>query len=168
MAVFRGSTQGRYMSRVERRPRVSAGPLSQGQAAFPRTILRRTTTKVIAWTEEAPVMTHEEAVSTLAAERYLLNEMTETDRQTFEEHYFDCEVCADDMRSTAAMLQGAKAGYAGTGTTTTTAATATGTAPAAGTPTTKASSNVVPMIPKPPSSRPVWYRAATLPWAAAA
>jgi hypothetical protein len=95
-------------------------------------------------------------VSTLAAERYLLNEMTEKDRLTFEEHFFDCEVCADEMRSAAAMLQGVKAGYAGT-----TAATAA-TMPA------KSSSRVVPMVPKPPSSRPIWYRTAVLPWAAAA
>src|SRR5262245_5253630 len=114
-------------------------------------------------------MTHEEAVSTLAAERYLLNEMTDGDRHTFEEHFFDCEVCADDMRSAAAMLQGAKAGYAGSGTTTaTTTATASADAPAAGTTTAKPSGRVVPMVPKPPSSRPGWYRSVTLPWAAAA
>jgi hypothetical protein len=111
-------------------------------------------------------MTHEEAVSTLAAERYLLNEMTEQDRQTFEDHFFDCEVCADDMRSAAAMLQGAKVGYAGAGATATDATTTA--RPAAGTTTATSSGRVVPMIPKPPSSRPIWYRTAKLPWAAAA
>jgi hypothetical protein len=111
-------------------------------------------------------VTHEEAVSTLAAERYLLNEMTERDRLTFEEHFFDCEVCADEMRSAAAMLQGAKAGFAGTMTTTSKPATAA--APPAATTTAKPSGRVVPMVPKMPSSRPVWYRTAALPWAAAA
>jgi hypothetical protein len=116
-------------------------------------------------------MTHEEAVSTLAAERYLLNEMTDQDRQTFEEHFFDCEVCADDMRSVAAMLQGAKAGFAGTGSkavATTTASTTTAAPTTTATDATKPSGRVVPLIPKPPSNRPVWYRAAALPWAAAA
>jgi hypothetical protein len=108
-------------------------------------------------------MTHEEAVSSLAAERYLLNEMTERDRQTFEEHFFDCEVCADEMRSAAAMLQGAKAGFAGTGTKAAGATTATPETPRA-----KAPGRVVPMVPKMPSSSPVWYRAATVPWAIAA
>jgi anti-sigma factor RsiW len=104
-------------------------------------------------------MTHEEAVSTLAAERYLLNEMTDQDRQTFEEHFFDCEVCADDMRSVAAMLQAVA---------TTTASTTTAAPTTTATDATKPSGRVVPLIPKPPSNRPVWYRAAALPWAAAA
>jgi hypothetical protein len=111
-------------------------------------------------------MTHEEAVSTLAAERYLLNEMTERDRLTFEEHYFDCEVCADDMRSAAAMLQGVKAGFAGTGTKAATTTTATSTTTA--TPSEKPAGRVVPMVPKMPSNRPVWYRAGAVPWAIAA
>ena len=58
-------------------------------------------------------MTHQEAVETLAAERYLLNELSAADREAFEAHYFSCEECAADLRSTAAMLQGAKEGLAG-------------------------------------------------------
>ena len=58
-------------------------------------------------------MTHQEAIDTLAAERYLLDEMPADERSAFEEHFFDCEVCADDMRSAAALLQGTKAGFAG-------------------------------------------------------
>ena len=43
-------------------------------------------------------MTHQRAVSTLAAERYLLDEMSEIERMAFEEHYFDCADCADEVR----------------------------------------------------------------------
>jgi hypothetical protein len=61
-------------------------------------------------------MTHQEAIDTLAAERYLLDEMRPDERSAFEEHFFDCDACADDMRSAAAMLQGTRAGFAGPGT----------------------------------------------------
>src|SRR6266481_4099882 len=57
-------------------------------------------------------MTHQEAVDTLAVERYLLDEMSDEHRQTFEEHYFQCETCADDLRIATAMLQGAREGFA--------------------------------------------------------
>jgi hypothetical protein len=43
-------------------------------------------------------MTHENAVETMAAERYLLDEMSELERHTFEEHFFDCSECAEEMR----------------------------------------------------------------------
>lgn len=42
-------------------------------------------------------MEHSEAVETLAAERYLLGEMTPEDRDAFEEHFFGCSVCAADV-----------------------------------------------------------------------
>jgi len=60
-------------------------------------------------------MTHQQAIDTLAAERYLLDEMRPDERSAFEEHFFDCDDCADDMRSAAALLQGTKAGFAGPG-----------------------------------------------------
>jgi hypothetical protein len=44
-------------------------------------------------------MEHEKAVETKASERYLLDEMTEAERLEFEEHYFECEACAEDVRS---------------------------------------------------------------------
>ena len=91
-------------------------------------------------------MTHQEAVESLAAERYLLDDMSSLDRQAFEDHFFSCELCADDMRVAAAMFKGAKAGFAGG------AATA----------------QVVPMVPRSAVKAPVWYRSAALPWAAAA
>jgi len=55
-------------------------------------------------------MTHEEAVSTLASERYLLEEMSEPERETFEEHYFSCVECADDVRAGGVMRDGVRAG----------------------------------------------------------
>ena len=55
-------------------------------------------------------MTHEQAVSTFASERYLLEEMTEPERTVFEEHYFSCVDCADDVRMGAVMSDGARAG----------------------------------------------------------
>lgn len=55
-------------------------------------------------------MTHEQALSTFASERYLLDEMTEPERETFEEHYFSCPDCADDVRAGAVMQEGARAG----------------------------------------------------------
>ena len=92
-------------------------------------------------------MTHQEAVDTLAAERYLLDEMSDEHRQTFEEHYFECAVCADDLRAATAMLQGAKAGFAGV----------------------SASDNVVTMPPRHSVTRKaLWYQSVALPWAAAA
>jgi hypothetical protein len=55
-------------------------------------------------------MTHEQAVSTFASERYLLEEMNEPERTVFEEHYFSCPDCADDVRMGAVMSDGARAG----------------------------------------------------------
>ena len=43
-------------------------------------------------------MTHQQALNGLASERYFLDEMTEVERFEFEEHYFDCAECADDVR----------------------------------------------------------------------
>lgn len=91
-------------------------------------------------------MTHQEAVETLATERYLLEDMSGVDRDAFEEHFFSCHLCADDLRVAAAMMKGAKAGFAGT----------------------TATSRVVPLISQATRKRILWYRSAALPWAAAA
>ena len=55
-------------------------------------------------------MTHADAVRTLATERYLLDEMTEIERFAFEEHFFDCVECADDVRAGSVMRRAVKAG----------------------------------------------------------
>jgi anti-sigma factor RsiW len=55
-------------------------------------------------------MDHLQAVNTLAAERYLLDEMTDAERDEFEEHFFSCGDCADDLRSGAVMVDGVRSG----------------------------------------------------------
>ena len=56
-------------------------------------------------------MTHQQAVDRHAVERYLLDEMPEIERYAFEEHLFDCEMCADDVRIGAVMREGVEAGF---------------------------------------------------------
>jgi hypothetical protein len=43
-------------------------------------------------------MTHQQAIDTMAAERYLLDEMTEVEKHAFEDHFFDCGDCAEEVR----------------------------------------------------------------------
>jgi hypothetical protein len=40
-------------------------------------------------------MNHQQAIDSMAVERYVLGEMTATDRQAFEEHYFNCPECLE-------------------------------------------------------------------------
>ena len=53
-------------------------------------------------------MDHGEATRLGAAERYLLDELEETERTAFEEHFFDCPDCGDELRTTATFLVGAR------------------------------------------------------------
>lgn len=53
-------------------------------------------------------MEHEQAVTDLAVEAYLLGEMSLSEREAFEEHYFSCAVCAEDVRSAARFIDEAK------------------------------------------------------------
>lgn len=53
-------------------------------------------------------MEHGEAVKQMAAERYLLDELTPEAREAFEEHVFDCPECAADLRAAAAFVDEAK------------------------------------------------------------
>jgi hypothetical protein len=55
-------------------------------------------------------MTHQQALDKQSVERYLLDEMPEIERYAFEEHLFDCEICAEDVRAGAVMVEGVKAG----------------------------------------------------------
>jgi len=43
-------------------------------------------------------MNHERCLETRAAERYLTGELPSAEREAFEQHYFECEVCAQDVR----------------------------------------------------------------------
>lgn len=53
-------------------------------------------------------MDHNEAIKEMAAERYLLNELTPELRDAFEEHAFDCPECALDLRAGSAFINIAK------------------------------------------------------------
>ena len=50
-------------------------------------------------------MQHELAVRTLAVERYFLNEITVRQREEFEEHYFSCDECAEEVRLTEQFVE---------------------------------------------------------------
>jgi anti-sigma factor RsiW len=53
-------------------------------------------------------MEHKEAVRLNAAEKYLMGEMAEAQREEYEEHYFDCVACATELKATVAFLESAK------------------------------------------------------------
>jgi hypothetical protein len=53
-------------------------------------------------------MEHQEATQLMAVEKYVLNELPPQLRDDFEEHYFDCQECAKDLRATTAFLDAAK------------------------------------------------------------
>ena len=55
-------------------------------------------------------MTHEKAVQTGASERYLLEEMSELERHAFENHYFSCVECAEDVRTGGLLRDGCQGG----------------------------------------------------------
>jgi hypothetical protein len=53
-------------------------------------------------------MDHDDAVRLSLLEKYLLGELNAELRDEFEEHYFDCRECADDLRAASAFLDAAK------------------------------------------------------------
>lgn len=50
-------------------------------------------------------MDHQIAIRDKLAERYLLNELDDRVREDFEEHYFTCERCAEDVRQGARFIE---------------------------------------------------------------
>lgn len=54
-------------------------------------------------------MNHDQAVQDMATERYLLDELSPKEKDSFEEHLFDCQECAMEVRSAMAFLSEAKA-----------------------------------------------------------
>ena len=54
-------------------------------------------------------MDHNEAIRLMGAEQYLLNELTPELREQFEEHFFECAECANDVRAGALFLEQSKA-----------------------------------------------------------
>jgi hypothetical protein len=53
-------------------------------------------------------MDHNQSTNLMAAEKYLLEELTPEQRDEFEEHFFDCQECATDLRETAAFMAAAR------------------------------------------------------------
>jgi hypothetical protein len=103
-------------------------------------------------------MDHVQAMNSFAPERYILGEMTEDERLAFEEHYFSCAECADDVRAGGLMRDGARAGLIGAP-----ASRAVIDAPEFRK-TRGPRGNVVPL----PQTVRRWVPAVVIPWAAAA
>ena len=53
-------------------------------------------------------MDHNQAVREKATEKYLLNELDPEVREQFEEHLFDCQDCALDLRTAAMFVEQTK------------------------------------------------------------
>jgi len=53
-------------------------------------------------------MEHAEARDTQAIDRYLLGELNAAEADAFEEHYFDCADCADELRSGMQFMDGGR------------------------------------------------------------
>ena len=53
-------------------------------------------------------MNHTQAIEQMATERYLLDELTQDVREEFEEHLFDCQECAVDLRAGSMFVSEAK------------------------------------------------------------
>jgi hypothetical protein len=53
-------------------------------------------------------MDHEEALRLQAVVKYVLGELPQAERDSFEEHYFDCRECALDVHATAAFAANAR------------------------------------------------------------
>jgi Putative zinc-finger len=57
-------------------------------------------------------MNHDEVIRLMGAEQYLLNELSPELREQFEEHFFECIECANDVRAGALFLEHSKAIFA--------------------------------------------------------
>ena len=53
-------------------------------------------------------MEHSEAVRIRATEKYLLAELDPDTRDQFEEHLFECQECAQDLRAASAFVEVSK------------------------------------------------------------
>jgi len=52
---------------------------------------------------------HEQAVLNNAADRYLLDDLSAVERQDFEEHFFSCLECSNELRNGAIFIENARA-----------------------------------------------------------
>ena len=57
-------------------------------------------------------MEHTEAVASQAVEKYVLREMTEEEALEFEQHFFTCKECADDVTAESVFADTARAVFA--------------------------------------------------------
>jgi len=55
-----------------------------------------------------PIVKHEQAVENMIAERYVLGELHGSERDEFEEHFFSCPSCAQDVRDLSTMTGAAR------------------------------------------------------------
>jgi hypothetical protein len=53
-------------------------------------------------------MEHQQAVQNLAVESYLLGHMSPLERDAFEEHFFECSLCGEDVRAAAKFMEDAR------------------------------------------------------------
>ena len=54
-------------------------------------------------------MDHSEAVQLNATEKYLLGDLPTDQREAFEEHFFACTECAQDVKAAAILIDNARA-----------------------------------------------------------
>lgn len=74
-----------------------------------RETTRGACTPIYCWSRKGVgSMEHSEALKEMTAERYLLDELTPEVREEFEQHMFDCQECAFDIRAGAAFVDEAK------------------------------------------------------------
>ena len=59
--------------------------------------------------QAAACMDHETSIRTQAAEQYLLGDLRPSEREAFEEHFFECSTCAEDVRLGFQFSENAKA-----------------------------------------------------------
>jgi anti-sigma factor RsiW len=50
------------------------------------------------------IMSHDQAVSSHAAERYVVGELSGSERESFEGHYFDCPDCFEQIRTDGRLM----------------------------------------------------------------
>ena len=51
-------------------------------------------------------MNHDDAIKSMAAERYILDDLESAERDAFETHFFDCTECTADVRDAAKIADG--------------------------------------------------------------
>src|SRR5258705_13633457 len=54
------------------------------------------------------MINHQEAVRSNAVERYLLGQMSDSETESFELHFFECEECAGELRTGAVFVENAR------------------------------------------------------------